>query len=76
MVLEMNELDRIFYQRKMFQPKYHWVEIKYLVTIQDRSGQPSCLHENAFSQYMLSYASAAVACRLELKRLYIYSLYI
>ena len=56
----------------MIQPKYHWVEIKYLDAIQDLSRQPFCLRDNAFSQYMLSYASAAVACRRQLKRLHIY----
>ena len=39
MVLEMNVLNGIFYKRKMFQPKYHWVEIKYLGAIQNRRGQ-------------------------------------
>ena len=28
MVLEMNVLNSIIYKRGMFQPKYHWVEIK------------------------------------------------
>ena len=32
-------LNGIFYERKMFQPRYHWVEIKYLGTIQNRRGQ-------------------------------------
>ena len=39
MVLEMNVLNGIFYKRKMFQPKYRWVEIKYLGAIQNRCGQ-------------------------------------
>ena len=72
MVLEINVLNRIFCKRNMIQPKYHWVEIKYLDAIQDRGRQLFCLRDNAFSQYMLSYASAAVARRRELKRLYIY----
>ena len=33
MVLEMNKLNGIFYKREMFQPKYHWVETKYLGVI-------------------------------------------
>ena len=50
-VLEMNALNGIFYKGKMFQPKYHWVEIKYLGAIQNRRGQLFCLRDNAFSQY-------------------------
>ena len=41
MVLKMNVLNSIFYKREMFQPKYHWVEIKYLGAIK----------ANTFSQY-------------------------
>ena len=34
MVSEMNVLNGIFYKREMFQPKYHWIEIKYMGAIQ------------------------------------------
>ena len=60
----------------MFQPKYHWIEINYLGAIKNRRGQLFCLRDNAFSQYMPAFASAIVACRRELERLYIYSIYI
>ena len=76
MVLEMNVLNGIFYKRKMFQPKCRWIEIKYLGAIQNRSGQFFCLRDNAFSQYTPAFASEVVACRRELERLYIYSIYI
>ena len=69
----MNVLNGIFYKRKMFQLKYHWVEIKYLGAIQNRRGQLFCLRENVFSQYTSAFASAIVACRRELEKLYIYS---
>ena len=74
MVLEMNVLNDIFYKRKIFQPKYHWVEIKYLGTIQNRRGQLFCLRDNAFAQDTPVFASATVACRRELERLYINSI--
>ena len=38
-VLEVNVRNSIFYERKMFRPKYHWVKIKYLGAIQNRHGQ-------------------------------------
>ena len=57
----------------MFQPKYHWVEIKYPDVIQNRRRQLFCRHDNAFSQYVPVFASAIVACRRELERPYIYS---
>ena len=62
MVLEMNVLNRIFYKRKMFQPKFHWIEIKYLGAMQNRRGQRFCLRDNAFSQYTPAFASAIVVC--------------
>ena len=71
-VLEMNVLNGIFYERKMLTPRYHWVEIKYLVAIQNRRRQFFCLHDNAFAQY----TPAIAECRCELERLYIYSIYI
>ena len=76
MVLEINALNGIFFKRKMFQRKYHWVEIKYVGSIQNRRGQFVCLRDNAFSQYTPVFASAIVACRRELERLYIYPVYI
>ena len=48
MVLEMNMLNGIFYERKMLQPKYHWVEIKYLGAMQNRHRQYFCQHDNVF----------------------------
>ena len=30
MVSELNVLNGMFYKREMFQPKYHWIEIKYV----------------------------------------------
>ena len=69
MVLEMNVLNGIFYKRKMFQPKYHCVEINYLGVIQNRRGRLLCLHDNAFSQYTPAFVSVIVACRRELERL-------
>ena len=71
MVLEMNVLNGIFYKRKMFQPKYHWVEMKYLSAIQNRHGRQFCQPDNAFFQYKPAFASATVACRRELERLYV-----
>ena len=53
----------------MFQPKYHWVEIKYLGAIQNRCQQLFCQRDNAFSQYMLAFALAIVVCQRELERL-------
>ena len=76
MVFQMNVLNDIFYERKMFQPKYHWIEIKYLGAIQNRRGQFFCLRDNAFPQYTQTFPSAIVACRHELERLYIYLIYI
>ena len=76
MVLEMNVLNSISNKRKMFQPKYHWVEIKYLGAIENRCGQLFCLCDNAFSQYTSQFASAIVVCRRDLERLCIYSIYI
>ena len=73
MVLEMNVLKGNFC---MFQPKYHWVDIKYLGAIQNRRGQLFCLRDNTFSQYTPVFASVVAACRRELERLYIYSIYI
>ena len=35
MVSEMNVLNGIFYKREMFQPKYYWIEIKFLGSIQN-----------------------------------------
>ena len=69
MVLEMNVLNSISYKRKMFQPKYHWAEIKYLGPIESRCGQLFSLCDNAFSQYMSEFASAMVLRRPELERL-------
>ena len=74
MVLEINALRGIFYKRKMFQPKYHWVEKKYLGAIQDRREQLFCLRDYAFSQYTLAFAPAIVACGRELERLCICSI--
>ena len=56
-VLEMNVPNSIFYKRKMFKPKYNWVEIKCLGIIQ--------------SQLMLflDIHSPIVAYRRELERL-------
>ena len=48
MALEMNVLNGIFYKGKIFQPKYHWVEIKFLVAIRNPRWQFFCLRENAF----------------------------
>ena len=62
MVLEMNVLNGIFYKRKMFQTKYHCIEIKYLGAIQNRRRQRFCLRDNAFSQYTPAFASAIVTC--------------
>ena len=76
MVLEMNVLNSISNKRKMFQPKYHWVEIKYLGAIENCCGQLFRLCDNAFSQYMSQFASAIVVCRRDLERLCIYSIYI
>ena len=76
MVLEMNVLDGISYKREMFQPKYHWVEIKYLGAIENRCGQLFRLCDNAFSQYMSQFTSAIAVYRSELERLCIYSKYI
>ena len=67
MVLEVNVLSGIFYKRKMFQPKYHWVEKKYLGAIQDQ-------REQLFSQYTLAFVPAIVACGRELERLCICSI--
>ena len=72
----MNVLSGIFYERKVFQPRYHWVEIKYLGAIQNRRRQFFCLHDNAFSQYTPAFASVIVTCQHGLERLYIYSVYI
>ena len=72
----MNVLNSIFDKRKMFQPKYPRVEIKYLGVIQSQRWQLFCLHDNAFSQYKPAFASAIVACRRELERLRMYSIYI
>ena len=69
----MNLLDGVFYKGKMFQPKYHWVKIKYLGAIQNRRRQLFC-RDNAFPQYTPAFASAIVACRRDLERLYIYSI--
>ena len=46
MVLEMNVLNGICYKWKMFQPKYHGVEIKSLGAIQNRCRQlfPANIH--------------------------------
>ena len=68
MVLEENVLNGIFYKRKMFQPKYHSVEIKYLSVIQNRRGQLFCLRDNTYSQYTSAFVSAIVACQRELER--------
>ena len=76
MVLEMNVLNGIFYKRKIFQPKYHWVEIKYTGAIQNRRNQHFFLHGNAFSQYKPAFVSAIIVFRRELGRLYMYSIYI
>ena len=64
-VLEMNVLNGIFYNRKMLQPKYHWVEIKYLGAIQNRGRQLFCRRDNAFSQYTPACAWAIAVCRRE-----------
>ena len=64
-VLGMNVLSGIFYIRKMFQPKYHWVEIKYLGAIQNRGRQLFCRRNNTFSQYTSAFAWAIAVCRRE-----------
>ena len=74
MVLEINALRGIFYKRKMFQPKYHWIEKKYLGAIPDRREQLFCLRDYAFSQYTLAFVPAIVACGRELERLCICSI--
>ena len=51
-----------YYKRKMFQPKYNWVEIKYLGAIQNPRLQLFCLCDNALSRYTPAFASAIVAC--------------
>ena len=48
MVLEMELLNGSFNKRKMFQPKCHWVEIKYLVAVQNRRRQLFFRSDNAF----------------------------
>ena len=35
MVSGINVLNGIFYKREMLQPKYHWIELKYLGAIQN-----------------------------------------
>ena len=40
MVLKMNVLNGIFYKREMSQPKYHWVEKKYLGAISKPTSPP------------------------------------
>ena len=72
----MNVLNGIFYKRKMFQPKYHWVEIKYLGAIKNRRGQLFCLRDIVFSQYTSVFASAIVACRREFRKaVYLFNIY-
>ena len=74
MVLEMNVLNGIFNGRNMFQPKYHWIEIKYLGAMQNQRRQLFSRCDYVFSQYTLAFATAIVACRRELERMYIYSI--
>ena len=69
-VLEMHVLNGIFYKREMFQPKYNWVEIKYLGAIQNWRRQLSCWDNNGFSQYTSAFALTIAACRRELERLH------
>ena len=69
MVLEMNVLNGIFYKRKMFQSKYHWVEIKYLGTYKKRHRQLFSHNDNAFSQYTSAFFSLIATRRRELENL-------
>ena len=69
MVLEMNVLNGIFYKRKMFQLKYHWVEIKYLGTYKKRHRQLFSHNDNAFSQYTSAFFSLIATRRRELENL-------
>ena len=67
MILEMNVVNSIFYNREMLQPKYHWVEIKNLHAIQKQHRQLFFKH-NA-SKYTSAFASAITACQHELERM-------
>ena len=69
---KMNILNGIFYKRKIFQVKYHWVEIKYLGAIKNRRRQLFCRCDNAISYYTPAFTLAIAACRRELERLYIF----
>ena len=59
----------VFSIREMFQPKYHWVEIKYLGAIQSQLRQLFGQRGNAFSQYTKAFALAIATCQREFERL-------
>ena len=65
MALEMNVFNGYFYKREMFQPKYHWTEIKYLGAIQNPRRQ---LFADVIMLFLNIFALAIAACRRELKR--------
>ena len=67
MVFKMNVLNGVFYKREIFQPKYHWVEI-YLVAIQNQCLQLFCWRDNAFSQYMLTFALVIAMCPMWIRK--------
>ena len=69
-VLEINVFNSIFYKREMFQPKYHWIEVKYMVAIQNWCWQLFCQPDNAIAQYTLAFALASATCQHELERLH------
>ena len=69
MVLEINVLKGGFYKRNMFQPKYHWVEIKYLGAMQNRRRQLFS-RRDVFSKYTAAIALTIFECQRELERLY------
>ena len=67
MALEMNLLWCFLKQNIIgFQPKYYWVEIKYLGAIQSRPRHLFCRRDNAFFQYT---SAAMAAWGRELERL-------
>ena len=53
-----------FYKREMFQPKYHWTEIKYLGAIQNPRRQ---LFADVIMLFLNIFALAIAVCRRELK---------
>ena len=63
MVLEMNVLNGIFKKTEIFQPKYHWVDLKYLGAIENQRQQFFCRHGNAFPQYTSAFALTIAACQ-------------